>query len=656
VRSEIQALRGIAVAIVVVAHLWPSALPGGYVGVDVFFVISGFLITSHLLRELGRERRIALGAFWARRARRILPAAFTVLLACALATLAFVPETRWPQFLAEISASAAYVENWRLAADTVDYFASENGPSPVQHYWSLSAEEQFYLVWPIALGAVAWLTTRRAALVALMATIAAASLAASVWLTATNPAAAYFVTTTRAWEFAAGGLLALAGDRRHGRLPAWLGLAAIALAAALYSPATPFPGIAAALPVAGALAVIWARAPILDFPPLLFLGGISYSVYLWHWPLITLAPYATGQPVDTTTTLTVLMLTLLLAWLSTRFIENPVRRLQSAPRLTFACVGGATALILALAASGSAQLRNDVRTAEVASQRLVASKPACFAAAARDPAHPCRNPRLRLTVVPSPIVAHKQRNAPCPKLELRGLVYVCGFGVKPSQATRTVALVGDSHAAHWRAAVDRVAREHGWTGVSISHTGCPLSKATKNLPEPRRSQCVSWNEQVQGWFDRHPEVTTVFVSQISGGAGVIAPGRNQLAAQRAGYLAAWKALPRSVREIVVLRDTPKVLGDTDTCVQEAMSRHRRADLACAVRRRTALSQDSAAVAGASGREPRARVIDLTPFFCDGRRCYPVVGGALVFKDQNHMTETYAKSLTPYLQRALAGDR
>jgi hypothetical protein len=111
-----------------------------------------------------------------------------------------------------------------------------------------------------------------------------------------------------------------------------------------------------------------------------------------------------------------------------------------------------------------------------------------------------------------------------------------------------------------------------------------------------------------------------------------------------------------VREIVVLRDTPKVLGDTDTCVQEAMSRHRRADLACAVRRRTALSQDSAAVAGASGREPRARVIDLTPFFCDGRRCYPVVGGALVFKDQNHMTETYAKSLTPYLQRALAGDR
>ena len=151
-----------------------------------------------------------------------------------------------------------------------------------------------------------------------------------MWLTATNPAAAYFVTTTRAWEFAAGGLLALAGDRRpaHGRALAWLGLAAIGLAAARYSPSTAFPGIAAALPVAGTLAVIWARVPVLSFPSLLFLGDISYSVYLWHWPLRTLAPYATGRPVDTTTTLMVLMLTLLLAWLSTRFIEDPVRRLQ----------------------------------------------------------------------------------------------------------------------------------------------------------------------------------------------------------------------------------------------------------------------------------------------------------------------------------------
>jgi peptidoglycan/LPS O-acetylase OafA/YrhL len=637
VRTEIQALRGVAVALVVVTHLWPAALPGGFVGVDVFFVISGFLITSHLLRE----ERISLASFWARRARRILPAALFVLAFCTLATVTIVPETRWPQFLGEIRASAFYVQNWQLAANAVDYFASADGPSPVQHYWSLSAEEQFYLVWPVLL-----LLFRRKPLIA-MGAIALASLAFSIHDTAADPAAAYFITPTRAWEFAAGGLLALRASARRPWV-SWLGLAAIASAAALYGPSTPFPGIAAALPVAGALAVIHGRAP-LRFKPLLFLGDISYSVYLWHWPLLTLAPYATGR-VDTTTTLTVLMLTILLAWLTKLLIEDPIRSRRFRPRYTFASAGAATAAILAMVASGNAHLRGDIQAAERASQQVLAAAPPCFAAAARDPEHPCTNPKLRLTVVPTPIEAHRQRNSPCPKLEVRGLLYVCGFGAPAAKATTTVALVGDSHAAHWRAALDVVAKAKNWTGVSISHTGCPLSKATKNLPEPRRTQCVRWNRQVLQWFKRHPEVTTVFVSQISGGVGVIAPGRDQLAAQRAGYAGAWKALPSSVREIVVLRDTPKVVGDTDNCVQEAIDRHRPAGPACAVSRASALSVDSAARA-ASG---RARVIDLTPFFCDRRRCYPVIGGALVYKDQNHMTETWSASLGPYLLRALGG--
>jgi hypothetical protein len=494
-----------------------------------------------------------------------------------------------------------------------------------------------------------------------MTGLALASFAYSAYDTQSDPAAAYFVTTTRAWEFAAGGLLALAGTARR-PVAAWLGLAAISLSAGLYTAGTPFPGIAAALPVAGALAVIWAGTPnrVLRFAPLVFLGDISYSVYLWHWPLRTLAPYATGGRVDTITTITVLMLTILLAWLTKFLIEDPVRsgRILARRRAgwTFACAGTATAMVLGLVASGSAHLRDQVRAAERISHGVLAAHPACFAAAARDPEHPCVNPQLRLTVVPTPIEAHKQRNSPCPKLEVRGLLYVCGFGVTPAHANTTVALVGDSHAAHWRAAVDVVARAQKWAGVSLSHTGCPLSKATKNLPQPRRAQCVQWNREVVQWFKRHPEVTTVFVSQISGGVGVIAPGRNQLAAQQAGYAAAWKALPASVQHIVVLRDTPKVVGATDTCVQEAIQRHRQAALLCSVRRSSALSPDSAARVAASMRSGRERVVDLTPFFCDPRRCYPVIGGALVFKDQNHMTETFSASLGPYLLRELQRER
>jgi peptidoglycan/LPS O-acetylase OafA/YrhL len=660
IRIEIQALRGVAVALVVVCHLWPEALPGGYVGVDVFFVISGFLITSQLLREVERSGRVSLAAFWGRRARRILPAGLTVLLACALATVAIVPETLWTQFLGEIRASALYVENFKLAASAVDYFAATDGPSPVQHYWSLSVEEQFYLVWPVALGAAAVLGGRRRVLAGVMAAIAAASLVYSVAATTHDPVPAYFVTPTRMWELAAGGLLACApaaAGRGRARAASWLGLAAIAAAAGFYSARTPFPGIAAALPVAGALAVIWAGAPtaLLRAAPLRRLGDLSYSVYLWHWPLLVLAPFATGHPVDAITTLMVLMLTLLAAWLTKLLIEDPVRSgrlIAQRARWTFACAGVSTLALLGVTASGAAHLQHDLRASARASHQLLASHPACFAAAARDPQNPCRNPRLRLSVVPSPLEAHKQRNAPCPPLEQTGLLYVCGFGTPPARASTTIALVGDSHAAHWRAAIDRVARERHWAGVSISHTGCPLSKATKNLPEPRRTQCVRWNRQVLRWFARHPEVTTVFVSAISGGAGVIAPGRNQLAAQRDGYVRAWRALPPSVRHIIVLHDTPKVLGDTDSCVQRALEGHRRADLACRVPRRTALSEDSAATAARRLRSPRVSVIDLTPFFCDRTSCPPVIGGALVYKDQNHMTETYAASLAPYIGRAV----
>ena len=315
VRPEIQALRAAAVLLVVVAHLWPSALPGGYVGVDVFFAISGFLITSLLLREIDRTGGLSLSDFWARRARRILPAALVTLLFCAIATILFVPLTYWQQFLAELRASTAYVQNWQLADSAVDYFAADNGPSPVQHFWSLSAEEQFYVVWPLLLLLAVGLTRGRAARVrrrAIVVTIGAltvASLAYSLHHTAANPAAAYFITPTRAWEFGVGGLLAMLP---HVERPAgvkwavlsWVGLAGIGVAAAFFSPDTPFPGYAALLPVLGALAVIAAGAPTgrwaptrgLELPPVQYLGNVSYSVYLWHWPLLDPRPVRDRSP------------------------------------------------------------------------------------------------------------------------------------------------------------------------------------------------------------------------------------------------------------------------------------------------------------------------------------------------------------------------
>jgi peptidoglycan/LPS O-acetylase OafA/YrhL len=211
-RTEIQALRAAAVALVVAYHLWPSAVDGGYIGVDVFFVISGFLITGQLLRAAERDGRVSLADFWARRARRILPAALVVLAFCAVATKLVVPETQWQRFLDEVVASAAYVENWHLANTATDYLASDDASSPVRHFWSLSVEEQFYVVWPLLIMLALAISNTRRSIAAVLGTVTVASFVYGVIATANSPADAFFITPTRAWEFGIGGLLALLPD------------------------------------------------------------------------------------------------------------------------------------------------------------------------------------------------------------------------------------------------------------------------------------------------------------------------------------------------------------------------------------------------------------------------------------------------------------
>ncbi|WP_431279761.1 acyltransferase family protein [Leifsonia poae] len=367
-RPEIQALRAVAVAAVVLYHFWPPVVTGGYVGVDVFFAISGFLITGHLLREVAATDRIGLAQFWARRARRLLPASLLVLLVTAIAVLVWVPSIFWLPFFRETIASALYVENWTLAADSVDYLAANAVPTAVQHYWSLSAEEQFYLIWPLVILAGLWASTRvrrfsrRRVIFVVLSVVTAASLAASVALTTSSPSVAYFITPTRAWEFGLGGLLALAlgtfdegMGRRIGQridkvrpILAWAGWIAIAYAVFRFSAATPFPGYTALLPVGGALLVIaagsparwWAPTSIVGIRPVQWVGDVSYSIYLWHWPLLIVAPYVVGHASLTLIEkVALLALTVVLAWATKRWVEDPVRRARlftaRKPRWTF---------------------------------------------------------------------------------------------------------------------------------------------------------------------------------------------------------------------------------------------------------------------------------------------------------------------------------
>jgi hypothetical protein len=538
----------------------------------------------------------------------------------------------------------------------------------VQHFWSLSAEEQFYVIWPLLIIVAAWTVRRRLAIAIVLLTVTGLSLWYSISETAANPAAAYFVTPTRAWEFGAGGLLALLGTRaalpdQARALLSWAGLAAVMYAAIAYSTDTEFPGSAALVPVVGALAVIhagmpaarWAPSAILRIRPAQFLGDISYSVYLWHWPLLVFAPFVVTNPGVTETRIVVPLLTVLLAWVTKVLVEDPVRRsawLSAQPRMTFACSAAATAVLAAVLLGGTSHVEAQIKKAESEQVKLVSNNPDCFGAAARDERDPCENTALRTRVVPLPVAARAEENAPCPNFRKEAGVSVCEFGAEPEKGQKTVALIGDSHASHWRAPLDIIARQRGWHGLSVTRTSCVFSAATKITPEPTRSQCLRWVRNVPRFFERHPEIDTVFIVAITGGVVNVPKGRTMFEAKMNGVRRAWKTLPDTVKHIVIIRDTPRIVSRTVECIDEAIEARERPGIKCAIPRKSALEDDPAVIGARKEHSPRLQAIDLTDIFCSRRLCYPVIGGALVYKDLHHFTRVFAETLAPPLDRKL----
>ena len=664
-RHDIQALRAIAVAVVVVFHLWPGVLPGGYVGVDVFFAISGFLITSHLLSEIDATGGLRAGRFWARRIKRLQPAALLVLAVSTAGIAAFVPRHLWLQFLQEVVASTFQLQNWLLAYNAVDYLAADNLPSPVQHYWTLSAEEQFYVGLPLlmllGLALARWtrLGARRAIFLLLAATFAG-SLALSAWQTTATPAVAYVSTFTRAWEFAAGALLAMAAARRgglaHGAAP-WLGTAAILAACFAFDGDTRFPGVAAALPVFGTLACLWSgRGSFLHrvgrLPPVALVGRVSYAIYLWHWPLLILVPYAMGRSADTPTRFAILAATVLLAWASTRFVEDPVRfspRLlgNRRPRTVAAWSAAAMAAVVAVPmALMHDQSGRAVDEAAVAAD-LLASDPLCLGAAALDPEQaPCANPRLANILIPA-LASAKSDDANRGECwgSVAGEAKLCHLGPATGYARRLYA-IGDSHSNTLIGAYSLIAERNNWRIDLSGNGGCYLTAARQEQPSAAaQAGCEAWKASTIR--HAHAAEYDAFLVTHSSGDRLVrpAPGQSVEAATVAGLVSAWRQLP--ARPIVAIRDNPAMPRGTMECVGEhgldAATR-------CAPARRDALLFDGQQDAAAQ--VPHARYLDLTDYYCNPASCPPVVGNVLVYRDGRHLTATYARTMTPYMERGI----
>ena len=684
-RTDIQGLRAIAVSLVLVYHLVPRRLTGGFTGVDVFFVISGFLITSHLLARPPRGV-LDLLTFWGRRIRRLLPASLLVLAATLVASRLVAPETQWENTARQASAAARYYVNWLLASDSVDYLAAENAPSPVQHFWSLSVEEQFYLFWPVLVLVLAWVGLRRGAsrrvMVGGIAAVAAASLAWSVLFTADNPPAAYFVTPTRIWELAAGGLLAALlpwvgrrddaepaprSDRFRAGL-AWVGLAMIGWAAFTYTVATPFPSWRALLPVVGTVLVIgahagterWSPGRGLAVRPVQWLGDVSYSVYLWHWPLIVLVPFVSGGRLGLLDKASIVALTLVLAALTKVYVEDAFRTSWWNKRLLATYVAGAVgmAVVIGMAAVQTGEVHQREADAEARLERALRGDDPCFGAPSLDEGRSC--PPATGEPIPAPALAAKDKSDAYSAVSggkdcwsyLPSFPDVsCEFGDRDSDVT--VALVGNSHAGQWLPALQQIAENRGWRVRTYLASRCAMSAVRQQFDTTEQSTaCRDWVDRTAARVAKDRPDVVVLSNRVS----VAAEGHTRdesRALYAAGYRSVLDTWAGRGLDVVGLHDTPAPVDGGAEMVPDCLASDPEGGPAACGGDRAAWEPDDPVLAAVKQvHDPDVVGLDLNDHICTEQTCPAVVGGVVVYFDGSHLTATYARTLAPYLAPAL----
>ncbi|WP_433791807.1 acyltransferase family protein [Actinoplanes sp. CA-252034] len=642
-RGDIEGLRAVAVLLVVLAHAGVPGLAGGFVGVDVFFVISGFLITGLLRREHAATGRIHLTRFYARRAVRLLPLATLVIAVTLAGAWCLAPPVRFTGYATDALAAATYTMNVRLDTIGTDYFG-DPAPSPFQHFWSLAVEEQFYLLWPL-------LVARGRLGPALMALVTLGSFAWSLHSTS------YFGTAGRAWELGAGALLALATARRRSipgrplpgrRVLGWAGLAAIGAAAVLFDETTRFPGTAALLPVLGTVAVIAAGGNrLLGTGPMRWLGRMSYGWYLWHWPLLLLAP---AGPAARTT---VAVAALGLAVVSHHLLENPVRHHRVwtvRPRRGLLLGLGLSASAAALAGFGTLHPpKIHARGVAPDASRAVAS--------ARNPAvalDRMLDAGVTATDLPrnlTPTLEDTARQRLAPQLDGCHVGLTGPFRPKSdcsyTTGRRTVVLFGDSHALQWFPTLETLARQNGWRLYSFTRSSCSPAQIAldERRARARYLACDAWRTEVVARIGRLRPDLLVVSSSVNYRQVLTGRPADPDAVWQTGWLRTLATLKRFAHRVTLIADTPFLTVAPADC----LSTHSTAVSRCAAPRADVLPEPRwreqlRAISVASG----VPVIDPVPWLCT-TRCPLVVGDTLVYRDSNHLTEAYARLVAPLLK-------
>ncbi|SES30147.1 Peptidoglycan/LPS O-acetylase OafA/YrhL, contains acyltransferase and SGNH-hydrolase domains [Lentzea xinjiangensis] len=639
--------------LVVVYHVWLSRVSGG---VDVFFFLSGFLLTGQLVRAAESDG-IGFAALWARMIKRLFPAALVVLAATMAVSILVLPENRWLQTIKEAVAAALYLENWQLAADSADYFNQHDEASVVQHFWSLSIQGQFYLVWPLLIAVAALIGARvaqsvRTSAAWCLAVVFAASLTYSIILTETHQQLAYFHSLTRVWEFALGGMLALVIESvalpRWSRVVlGWAGVVGLVACGLVLQVGTVFPGHAALWPTLCAAAVVTAGTTgsrlgadrWLNSRPLHYIGDLSYALYLWHWPVLvfylvlrerTAVGLAGGS--------VIIAVSFALAVLTYHLVEHPVRESRVGTRSRWGAYAlGATMLVPVLVAAG---LWNEVSV----------RKARTYASLVADPDHPgalVRQPGFEFwgnpdaALVP-PLVALPRdfaaiEGATCTRAAHNTVLEICTSPVSPP-ATKRIVVVGDSHMQQYLAALAPIARRHNWQIIHMLKGACPFSVDADSMPGDR--ECIKWNaDAAQEIIRMKPDAV------FTNGSRNVRVGLTE--ETPSGFVAQWRKLEEAEIPVVAARDNPRHSFSPPQCA----ATYGREAPQCSVPRADLLAPEApySLIEDLPG---NTSFVDFSDYFCTEDLCPPQIGNVQVYLDDNHVSGTYMGTMSPIVEEAL----
>jgi peptidoglycan/LPS O-acetylase OafA/YrhL len=657
IRHDLQGVRAVAVLGVVVFHLKQRWLPGGFAGVDVFFVLSGFFITGQLLREVDRTGRVGLRLFWGRRARRLLPASLLVLVATVVAARVLTNPLETARVARDGLYTTLFAMNWHEAAGGLSY-GQDPDPSPLQHYWSLGVEEQFYLAWPLLLAVLVLVWRRRSSwsprrtLVAFAAPVGVLSFLFAFLQTTGDQPHAYYGTFGRVWQLAVGGVLAAVSVRTAG-WPAWVGRSVrpagfvLVVGFYLWAPSVgEYPGWWSVVPTVGAAMLVLAGAPRGRREPSAWLltsrfgqlgGRYSYSWYLWHWAPLVLVPIALERTLRVRELALCALGTLALAVLTYHLLEDPVRRSAwlARPGRGRSLLFGAALLAVGLAVSQfsltSAENRAHDTRITTASAGVLTPQPAAAATQqARAVVDGCQ---LGLTTT--------------------ALAPECRY--RKDTGKGDVVLVGDSHAGMWSGAVDAIARTNGW-GLRIwTRSSCPFADIQKTvIPGSPYTACTRWRaDVVQRLIAQRPSLVvvanyaqnTLHVDDPRTGKG--AHSRRAHTLFREGMQRELGKLRTAGLKVLVIGDVPGHTRPAPDCALVHAAELSR----CADPQRTAVPFGGVDVQAAKA-VPGVRYLDLTDVFCRDAICYQVVGDLLAYRDENHLTSEMAMTLAPRLADAI----